>query len=50
MKIKKDSVVKIIGVVGTVLGLGATLLTNYSNDQNMKKTVAEEVAKALADK
>ena len=47
---KKDSVIKIIGVVGTVLGVGATLLNNYSNDQNMKKTVAEEVAKALADK
>ena len=47
---KKDNVVKIIGIVGTVLGLGATLLNNYSNDQNMKKTVAEEVAKALADK
>lgn len=47
---KKDNVVKIIGVVGTVLGLGATLLNNYSNDQNMKKTVAEEVAKALANK
>lgn len=47
---KKDSVIKIIGIVGTVLGVGATLLNNYSNDQNMKKTVAEEVAKALSDK
>lgn len=47
---KKDVLLKIIGIGGTILGLGATLLTNYSNDQNMKKTVAEEVAKALAEK
>lgn len=47
---KKDTVVKIIGIGGTLLGLAATLVNNYSNEQNMKKTVAEEVAKALADK
>lgn len=50
MGIKKDTVVKIIGIGGTLLGLAATLVTNYSNEQTMKKTVAEEVAKALADK
>lgn len=46
----KDVLVKILGVGGTLLGLGATLLTSWSNDQTMKKTVAEEVAKALAEK
>lgn len=50
MKMKKDTVVKIIGLVGTGLGLVATLASNYSSEQTMKKTVAEEVAKALADK
>lgn len=50
MKMKKDTVVKVIGLIGTGLGLVATLASNYSSEQTMKKTVAEEVAKALADK
>jgi len=47
---KKDAIVKLVGVGGTLLGLAATLITNYSSEQTMKKTVAEEVAKALAEK
>ena len=50
LAMKKDTVIKIIGIGGTLLGLAATLVNNYSNEQTMKKTVAEEVAKALADK
>jgi hypothetical protein len=47
---KKETVAKIIGVGGTLLGLAATLMGNYTNDQKMKNAVAEEVAKALAEK
>lgn len=47
---KKDTAVKLIGIGGTLLGLVATLAGNYTNDQKMKTTVAEEVAKALAEK
>lgn len=48
---KKSSIdaVKILGLVGTGLGIVATVLGNYSQEKEMKKTVAEEVAKALAD-
>lgn len=46
----KDTVVKLIGFGGMLLGLAATVVNNYSSEQSMKKTVAEEVAKALAEK
>ena len=47
---KKIDAVKVLGLLGTGLGLAATLLSNYSAEKEMKKTVAEEVAKALAQK
>lgn len=48
---KKSSIdaVKILGIIGTGLGVVATVLGNYSQEKEMKKAVAEEVAKALAD-
>lgn len=47
---KKIDVVKIAGYVGTALSIAATLACNYSQHNEMKKTVAEEVAKALSEK
>ena len=47
---KKINMVKFVGLLGTGLGLAATLLSNYSQQSEMKKTVEEEVAKALAKK
>lgn len=47
---KKETVVKIVGIGGALGSLALTLLTNWTNEQTMKKTVTEEVAKALADK
>lgn len=46
---KKFDTVKVLGILGTVAGLAATMLTNYTSEKEMKKTVAEEVAKALAE-
>lgn len=49
MKKRSIDAVKILGIIGTGLGVVATVLGNYSQEKEMKKTVAEEVAKALAD-
>lgn len=49
MKHKID-VTKVLGIGGTILGLAATLVSGYSSKKEMEKTVAEEVAKALANK
>ena len=46
----KISVAKVIGVVGTVLGLIATLISGWSNDKAMKEAVKKEVEKALQNK
>lgn len=48
-KISIDTV-KLIGLVGTGLGIAATLLGNYSQGKELQKTVEEEVAKALSNK
>lgn len=37
----------LLGVAGTVLTLGATLINNKVSDDKMKDTVAAEVKKAL---
>lgn len=45
---KKETVLKVVGVVGTVMGIGATLINDYSNKKTMEKTVTEKVTEALA--
>ena len=42
-------VVKIVGVVATVVGMGATLVSNWVGEKNMDDKITEKVAKALAD-
>lgn len=49
MKNKID-VIKIIGIVGTVMGMTATLLSNYANDKTMEKTINEKVNEALKNR
>ena len=46
---KKETVLKVVGVMGTVMGIGATLISDYSNKKTMEKTVTEKVAEALAE-
>lgn len=45
---KKFNKFKLIGIVGTALGLASTLIANYADDRVMEETVKEEVNKALA--
>lgn len=46
----KIDVVKTVSIVGTVLGVGATLLSNWATKKDMNDTIKEEVAKALKNK
>lgn len=41
---------RIIGFAGLLLGGAATLIGRWSDEQQMKQTVAEEVEKALAQR
>lgn len=44
---KKVNIVKVLGIVGTGLGLAATLISDYANKKELDSKVAEAVAKAL---
>ena len=39
---------RLIGVAGMVLGAVATMISNYAQEQEMKRTVEEKVNEALA--
>lgn len=40
--------IKIIGLAATVLGIGATLVTDWVNDKKMDEKIMEKVSEALA--
>ena len=40
--------VKILGIVATVVGMGATLLTDWVNEKKMDKKIYEKVNEAFA--
>jgi hypothetical protein len=44
------NIVKVVNVVGSVLGIAGTLLTGWAGQKAMKENIAKEVAKALAEK
>lgn len=50
MKIDKTKMVQITGIAGTILGVGATLLSSWSNDQKMEKLVEDKVTEILEKK
>lgn len=50
MKIDKTKVVQIAGLAGTVLGVGASLLSSWSNDQKLDKLVEDKVTEILEKK
>lgn len=41
---------KLLGLGASVLGMVATLVSNYAGDKNLDSKIAQEVAKALAKK
>ncbi len=46
----KSNIIKILGVAATVIGMGATLLTDWVNDKKMDEKIAEKVLEAIAKK
>lgn len=50
MKIDKTKMVQIAGLAGTVLSVGATLLSNWSEEQKLDKKVEDKVSEILANK
>ena len=46
---ENKKVIKVLGVVATVVGMGATLLSNYVGEKNLDDKITEKVTKALAD-
>ena len=46
----KTNIIKILGVAATVIGMGATLLTDWVNDKKMDEKIAEKVLEAIAKK
>lgn len=47
MDIKK---IKILGILGTLLGLGATLLTDYTDEKKMEETIDEKIDEKLKER
>lgn len=47
MDIKK---IKILGILGTLLGLGATLLTDYVDEKKMEETIDEKIDEKLKER
>lgn len=42
--------IKVIGLVATVIGLGATLITDWVNDKKMDERIEEKVNEALSNR
>jgi hypothetical protein len=40
--------VKILGIVATTVGMGATLLTDWVNEKKMEEEIDERISKKLA--
>lgn len=41
--------IKTLGIVATIVGLGATLVTDWVNDKKMDEKIEEKVNEALAN-
>lgn len=44
----KINTTKMLGIVGTVLGIGATLLSSYVNEKQQEEIIDKKVNEALA--
>lgn len=43
-----NNVIKIVGIMASAVGMGATLVGNWASDKQMEIKVAQMVAEALA--
>lgn len=44
------TLMKILGIASTIIGAGATVVSEFVNEKKMDEKIAEKVAEALADK
>lgn len=42
--------IKILGIAATVIGMGATLITDWVNDKKMDEKIEEKINEALANR
>lgn len=45
---KSKKLIRIIGLAATVIGMGATLITDWVNDKKLEERIDEKVDEALA--
>jgi hypothetical protein len=45
-----EKMVKILGIAATVVGMGATLLTDWVNDKKMDEKIIKKINEALANR
>lgn len=45
---KKNNIIKILGYVASIVGIGANLISEYVNDKKMDEKIEEKVNEALA--
>ncbi|MDY3768089.1 MAG: hypothetical protein SOZ83_00580 [Sphaerochaetaceae bacterium] len=44
------TLMKILGIASTIIGAGATVVSEFVNEKKMDDKIEEKIAKALADK
>ena len=44
------TLIKIVGVAATILGVGVTLITDWVNEQKMNEKIEEKIDTALAER
>jgi hypothetical protein len=47
---KSKNFVKILGLAAAVIGMGATLISDWVNDRQMDERIDERISEALASK
>lgn len=48
MKINKSQIIKIAGVAGTLMSIGATVLSSYCNKKEQEEIIDRKVREAIA--
>lgn len=48
MKTKKSRLIKVLGLAAAAIGVAATLITDWVNEQKMDEKIEEKVNEALA--
>lgn len=47
MKINKNDMIKFAGIAGTLMSIGATMLTSYSNKKEQEEIIDKKINEAM---